>query len=188
MFVSLGTINQCNDANRGLLRDCVKAAGNTLGNAQLDLNRASAAHLRARYGNRLTLQGIGSRIRYGLEKGMSHLGDDAAPWTIQTDVAPSITDVLPPDSTLPPASVWQAFKPTMPYVTTDVLRKAALLPNAPASIVAAAKQLPQAGPLSTITGSEWFSAEAIPGTGISRGMLAGGAAGLLALIVLSRRR
>lgn len=74
--------------------------------------------------------------------------------------------------------------PALPYATPETIRAAAALPNAPAIVKQTAASLPQ-GTWDSITG--WFSTEAIAGTGVSYGLLAG-AGTLLALIAIMKAK
>ncbi|MGH7485576.1 MAG: hypothetical protein ACREMY_08235, partial [bacterium] len=111
-----------------------------------------------------------------VSKGMKGLGDDDVP-------PPPISSIIPTFKPLP-ASIYQT-PPVLPLATADTIRAAAALPNAPLIVRQTAASLPPASSVGSIFNI--FGKEAIPGTGLSYGMLAGAGLFLVMITVMKKR-
>jgi len=117
-----------------------------------------------------------------------------------------ITDnpiIVAPENPQPPVNPWalptNAFQPisptvwnvpiALPSITASNLLKAASLPGAPSAVRAAAAQLGAgASPFSLASISAFLGREAIPGSGITFGLLGGVGGALLLITALKGKR
>jgi hypothetical protein len=164
---TLGAVNPCGDANQGLLSDCLRSAGVRLS------------------GYRFT--GLGSDLD------ASQLFNFGWPVAAPAGVQPiAMHDVQPPDPNTIARSQLPSFlpmapPPVLPAITAENLRRAALLPNAPAIVRAAAANLPDDSSSWWSTISSWFQGQMI--SGVPNYLVAGGSVLLiLGLVGVGGRR
>lgn len=112
------------------------------------------------------------------ESGLRGLRDDVL--QVQPEpIPPDPLTFLPPPAAVPPASVLNLqLPPGLPYASASTIQQAAALPGAPSAVKALAARIGGGG----IGG--FFSQEALPGTGVTYGLLAGSAAVLVLIASL----